>query len=77
MRHIDQVTDTSDLNALLDSFITSTAFPHNMRYLIHALKGMTTILPGKAMDVCEHALGIARDLGDISTAHLGRVPETS
>lgn len=72
MRNIGHVTDAAELDDLLDAFITSKAFPHNMRYLTRALKDMRTTLPTKAVDFCEQAIGIAgNDLGDITTASFG------
>ena len=52
MRHIDQITRATDLDALLDAFVTSQAFPDHMENLINTLKNMSTTLPAKTIDIC-------------------------
>ena len=72
MRHIEQVAAASDLDALLESFAQSKAFPDHMDILIRTLTNIPTRLPAKTIDICQRAVDIARaDLGDMTTAHLG------
>ena len=72
MRHIEQVAAASDLDALLESFAQSKAFPDHMGILIRTLKDIPTRLPAKTINICQRAIDIAgSDLGDMTTTHFG------
>ena len=68
MRNLDQIP-ASDRDALIDSFMTSKAFPTQMENLIYTLENMTSRLPPNTITVCELAVNTnGSDLGDIRTA---------
>lgn len=68
MQSLDEVTQTDQV-ALIDAFISSTAFEEQTRSLIHALEQLTSTLPSNSITVCERAVGITGpDLGDIRTS---------
>ena len=76
IRDIGQVAAASDLDALLDSFAQSKAFPDHMDLLIRTLKDISTRLPAKTINICQRAIDIAgNDLGDITTANFAIGPD--
>ena len=49
----------SDLDRLIDTFVSSAAFPQQMRSLIDALEQLPSTLPASSITVCERAVEIA------------------
>lgn len=69
---IDEMSTTSDQEALLNAYLGSEAFPAHLDHVIHRLKEITTTLPSNTIDICEQAIGSAgANLGDVTTVHYG------
>ena len=58
MQQLDEIA-VSDLDPLIDAFMSSAAFPEQMRSLIDALEQLPSALPANSITVCERAVEIA------------------
>ena len=68
MWDLDQVS-ADCLDALIDAFVSSAAFPEHMENLINTLERMSSTLSASTITVCERVVDIAgTDLGDLRTA---------
>ena len=60
MQQLDEIA-VSDLDPLIDAFMSSAAFPEQMRSLIDALEQLPSALPANSITVCERAVEIASE----------------
>ena len=68
MWYLDEVS-ADGLDALIDVFVSSAAFPQQMEQFIHTLERMSSTLPANTITVCQRAINIAgADLGNVATA---------
>ena len=68
MLYLDEVS-AGGLDALIDAFVSSAAFPQQMEQFIHTLERMSSTLPANTIAVCQRAINIAgADLGNVATA---------
>ena len=68
MWYLDEVS-ADGLDALIDAFVSSAAFPQQMEQFIHTLERMSSTLPANTIAVCQRAINIAGgDVGNVATA---------